>query len=177
MDPDTLINDLIELNLPKNLILFIYNLISVIHTQFINYPGNIIRSTFKGLPQGSILSPILFSIYINKMNDLIMPEIKILKFANDIALFTTNSQLEVNLKSLEQQIKVLSVTLANRNLQLAPEKCKLVIFNRTNIAINNSHIKIENTNIQPTSHVKFLGIILDKRLNWNFHIQGLDKII
>jgi len=58
------------------------------------------------------------------VDDLISPEIKILKFADDIALFATNSQLELNLKSLEQQIKILSV-LANRKLQLAPENVNL----------------------------------------------------
>ena len=108
------------------------------------------------------------------MDDLIAPEVKILKFADDIALFA-NSQLELNLKSLEQQIKIVFVALANRKLQLAPEKCKFVIFNRTNMAVNNNHIKIENITIQLSFHVRFLGIILDKRLNWDFHIDYVIK--
>jgi len=110
VDPSTLINEFIEINLPKNLILFIYNLISVRHIKFINYPSNIVRSTFKGLPKG-ILSSILFSIYINKLDDLISPKVQILKFADDIALFATNPQLKLNLKSLEQQIKIFICSL------------------------------------------------------------------
>ena len=77
---EILINNFIELNLPRNLILYIT--ITVRYIQFINYPGNI-NPACKDLPQGSILSP-MFSIYINKI--VITPEIKVLKFADDIAI-------------------------------------------------------------------------------------------
>jgi len=94
VDPKILINDFIKLNLPRNLILIIYNLITIQSTryiQFINCPGNINHPVCKSLLQGSILSPILFPIYINKIDNVITPEIKVLKFADDIVMFTTKS--------------------------------------------------------------------------------------
>lgn len=171
VDPEILIRDLIELKLPKNFILFIYNLISIRYIQFVNCLGNIVRPTFKGLPQGSILSPILFSIYINKVEDIIAPDVKILKFADDIALFSTVTHIGTNLANLEQQIKTLSTTLYRRKLQLAPDKCKLLTFNKSNLKLNNFHIKIEESIIYPSPSVKFLGMVLDRRLNWNAHVE------
>lgn len=76
---------------------------------------------------------------------------------------------------MEQQIKGLSESLTSRNLTLSPEKCKLIIFNRGNLKVNNFSIKIANVTIKPSPYVKFLGMILDKRLNWNAHVAHIIK--
>jgi len=140
-------------------------LISERHIHFINCPDNISRPTFKGLPQGSVLSPTLFTIYINSIDNLLIPEVKILKFADDLALYFASSQVELSLNNLEQQVRILSDALAEKNLMLAPEKCKPVIFNRSNLKTNNYYIKVVNSNIKTSLYAKFLGMLLDKRLN------------
>jgi len=173
--PEVLINKLIELKIPNSIIFFIYNLVSERHVHFINCPGNISRPTCKGLPQGSVLSPTLFTIYINSIDKHLIPEVKILKFADDIALYSADLQVEVSLNNLEKQVRRLSEVLSVKNLMLAPEKCKLVIFNRVNLKTDNYYIKIANSNIKASPYTKFLGMVLDKRLNWKSHINYITK--
>ncbi|XP_018399565.1 PREDICTED: RNA-directed DNA polymerase from mobile element jockey-like [Cyphomyrmex costatus] len=171
VNPEIMLNYLLELKMPRSFIIFIHNLISERNIHFINIPGDISRYTFKGLPQGSVLSPTLFSLYINNLEKVILPEVKILKFADDLAIYSSGSSIDSSLKRLEQQTEIISEELSNRDLELSPDKCKLVIFNSSNVKIGGYKIVISNTTITPSSHVKFLGMVLDKQLNWNLHIK------
>jgi len=170
---EALINNLVDLKIPSSLIFFIYNLISERHIHFIKCPGNISRPTFKGLPQG--ISPTLFDIYINGIDNLLILEVKILKFANDLALCSASPQVELSLNNLKQQVRILLDALAEKNLMLASEKCKLIIFNKSNLKTDNYYIKVANSNIKASSYAKFLGILLDKGLNCNLHINYITK--
>lgn len=173
--PEILVNDLKTIGISKKIISFIYNLISERNITFTNFPGNISRSTFKGLPQGSTLSPSLFNIYVNKIEHNIGDQVKILKFADDIALYISSERIDTSIELLEQNVKKLADTLSNKNLFLAPDKCKLMIFNRANIPFNSYQFKILDTFIKPSSTTKFLGLTLDHKLNWRSHIKEIVK--
>ncbi|XP_029178519.1 uncharacterized protein LOC114946237 [Nylanderia fulva] len=103
-------------------------------------------------------------------------QVKVTPPNNSLKTIRTYQKSAKRIKShLEQQVGTISNYLAAKNLYLAPEKCKLVIFNRLNLNTNNFHININNTIIEPSPYAKFLGIILDKRLNWNLHISHIIK--
>lgn len=171
--PEIVIEDLVTLGIPNNLIKFIYNLISERNITFTNYPGNITRTTYRGLPQGSSLSPVLFNIYINNIVSKYPDKIKILKFADDLALYTYNKKIDTSISLLEQDMVQIESNLNNKNLLLAPDKCYLVIFNKTNISTRRFQIKISGTLIKPSQSVKFLGLTLTSNLNWKPNIQGI----
>ncbi|XP_033218359.1 uncharacterized protein LOC117173824 [Belonocnema kinseyi] len=90
------------------------------------------RLSTVGLPQGSILSPINYSIYTRKIHTVIPKTCLIIEFADGIAMICRSVDLLVCIHSLQQCLNALSVFLDRRGLEVCPEKTKLVLFNRRN---------------------------------------------
>ena len=112
------------------------------------------------IPQGTILGPILFLIYVNDLPKCI--NATSLLFADDLKIFSDN----VNL-NLQTEINKLSDWSENWLLKFNPLKCKYMSYGNEMVLplhINNS--PIENTNQQ-----KDLGIIFDSKLDFNQHIH------
>jgi len=112
--PNLLIEDLINLGLPPKLCWFIYNLTSRRNIQFcINGEATDTRVSRKGLPQGSILSPLLFNIYSANYRKHISRECEILQFADDVAIFSRSSNLKESLRKIESSANKLSAHLSD----------------------------------------------------------------
>lgn len=172
--PKILINDLIDLGLPKKIVAFIDNLISKRNIIYCLNNNIEEKSVCKGLPQGSVLSPILYSIYTRKLESLIENPINILQFADDLCLYNSenNVSIEGQVEKVEREIAKITPWLADRGLELAPEKCVMVVFdNKVKRVDKNIKMKIENKTITVSESTKFLGMYLDRRLNWSKHIN------
>lgn len=102
---DVLMNKLISINISRSAIRFIYN---VIHKRVVTVRYNdieCVRTCYKGLPQGSVLSPLLYSIYVADLESFVDPNagIKIIQFADDICLFCSKSNTKDAVKKLENK--------------------------------------------------------------------------
>jgi len=134
-----------------------------------------------GVPQGSILGPILFLIYINDISSY-LPSNLLTIFADDTSLLTRHKDLA----SLEQEtffnINTLSQYFSNINLHINPKKSQFLTFmtdqRRTILtragSIFPSVILGEDT-ISDSQHIDYLGVRLDGGLRWNDHIDRLAK--
>ena len=141
--------------------------------QFVSISG--VNSSRKrmgyGVPQGSILGPLLFIIYINDM-----PEIsKIAKFilyADDANIIITGK----NIDEINEQMTALANTLLtwvdSNGLALNLKKTSYMIFSRQRID-STYRLGIANTLIERKTESKFLGVIVDDKLNWSHHISAL----
>ena len=145
--------------------------------QCVDFGG--VRSTLKkvniGVPQGSILGPLLFLLYINDFPN-ISNKIEFLLYADDTAIFF-ESDCSNNMQSLiDRESMVICQWLAANKLSLNTEKTVYQVYKNTNEEVNLS-IKLDDTIIKEQSKIKYLGVFIDKNLNWSHHINHLTFII
>ena len=122
-----------------------------------------------GVPQGTVLGPLLFLIYINDMANAVTSDISL--FADDALLYRniTNweeaSKLQCDLDSLVQWEQQWS-------MEFHPQKCKVLrITNKRKIIAAQYHI--HNTDLETVEKAKYLGVTIDKHLSWNDHIKAI----
>lgn len=129
------------------------------------------RTVFKGLPQGAVLSPLLYAIYTSDISEGILEDIKIIQFADDIAIYTGRHHRQRNKEKLEEAVNIIATRLEEIELDLQPHKTELVEFSKHENIDRNMHINIKNTRVSNKKEAKFLGIWLDNKLQFQKQIQ------
>lgn len=132
-----------------------------------------------GVPQGTVLGPVLFSIYINGLLSLESSGI-ISSFADDTVILyeaenwmTIKDTVERDLRKIKEWFDHMSLTINFEKTKYIPFSCnstKRPGFNRLHIETQNNVIMIEEAN-----HIKYLGIEIDRNLKWDIHLKSLVK--
>ena len=132
-----------------------------------------------GVPQGSVLGPILFSIYINDL-PLFLTAICEL-FADDTALHVNNSKLSNVTASLQENINKLTEWSELNHMCLHPQKTKYMLITtrqkRQNLAYDSSPLYIDGTIVEEAKNHKVLGLTIDNNLSWSDYISTLSNNI
>lgn len=162
---DILARDLWELSFPPNLIFLLVKYISNRKLNIILGNKSTTRVAKKGLPQGSVLSPILFNIYMFKIISEIPENCKILLYADDCVVYTAANSWDSVKSRLENAMKITAQNLKEEGLKLAENKTKLCCFTKKHLK-GKIYIDIGNTKIQRSSDISFLGVTLDQKLTW-----------
>ena len=140
-----------------------------------------LKNITTGVPQGSILGPLLFIIYVNDIQKA-SKIFKAIMYADDTSLTSIlkvfNHSENLN-KNINNELLRISVWLKLNKLSLNVQKTKFMIFhNRQKQHIIKPEIQIEGTKIECVDNFNFLGINIDKHLNWNSHVYKIaGKII
>lgn len=128
----------------------------------------------QGIPQGSVLSPLLFILYANDLPKL--PNVVLAQFADDTALMTSSRQLDSAINRLQHQLNILELWAADNKIKINAQKTKAMIFTRRRPEVRN-RLRINNQEVDWTDTTKYLGVTLDKKLLYTSHIlENRNKI-
>ena len=119
-----------------------------------------LRELKHGVPQGSVLGPLLFLIYINDLNTCISNS-KVHHFAEDTNLLHINSCINKLQKNINYDLKRLTNWLDANKISLNNTKTELIYFRKKRSATpTNNKIKLNGKRLIPTDHIKYLGRVL-----------------
>jgi len=169
--PDILIQELRETGFPAYFCKFIENLLAE-RLIFAVRNGDLIGLliTHKGTPQSCILSPLLFSFYLRNIGHCLHDDSRILQYADDIVLFSSNTKLSQARGSLFISLKAIYEFLRSLGLELAPHKSQSIIFTRR-VRSEIQPFSVKGIQIPVVDSVKFLRITLDRRLSGALHLR------
>ncbi len=124
-----------------------------------------------GVPQGSILGPVLFILYVNSVH-LLMANSHLVQYADDTTLtYTAQSLQELEINAF-QSTNICVQFFEQLNLKTNINKSKLVYFNiGPGISSDAPLILLNNSPIEEVQYFNFLGIKLDKKFTWDIHID------
>ncbi|CAH2086476.1 unnamed protein product [Euphydryas editha] len=155
-------------------------------TQRVKIDGMVSEKTYTtyGVPQGSVLGPTLFLIYINDLCNLNLENTRIFSYADDTALVFTGESWDEVKAVAENGLRLVADWLRCNLLTLNTSKTNYMCFtvtNRTqpdcnfNIKIHNNHhpddISCTCPSIERVFATKYLGVMVDHRLSWLPHVE------
>ena len=123
-----------------------------------------------GIPQGSILGPLLFNIYLNDIFYFVK-ESNLTNYADDNTPYATEARLESIINSLQNDTLILKKWFNDNFFKMNADKCKLLVTNHD----NDVHINIDGKTIYGNTSVKLLGVTIDNNLNFSEHVSNICK--
>ena len=132
-----------------------------------------------GTPQGSVLSPILYLIFVNDLTEnLDLTSSSASQYADDIGMWVTRKDVHLAKSKLQAEIVKVENWCRRWQVSLNPSKSKLVVFSKCprhkdEIERNGLTIQLFTESIQTCDEAEFLGVIFDSRLTWEPQTQKM----
>ena len=146
--------------------------------QFVSINGydSEIKDVTCGVPQGSSLGPLLFLLYINDLR-LCLSETSCGHFADDTFIVFNSKKPKTIETVINHELKKVTKWLRLNKLSLNAAKTEVIFFrsSRHSLDYDKLSIKMNGYKLTPVDYIKYLGMYIDKHLDWNQHLQELTK--
>ena len=126
----------------------------------------------QGVPQGSVLSCLLFLVAINDIVASIPPVVKPSLYVDDLAIFMEATFIDSAQRALQRAVDTIAEWSDKNGFRISAEKTAGVVFHRKRMA-NEPRISLYSTPIKFESQIRFLGLIFDQQLRWEAHIASV----
>ena len=132
-----------------------------------------------GVPQGSVLGPLLFNVYVNDL-PLLLEKIQVAcdMFADDGTIHTANTDINTITEQLQHALNLITEWCSANQMILHPDKTKSMLVasrQKHQLKALKLHLNVQDKPIQQVNEHKVLGVTIDDRLSWQSHIEATCK--
>ena len=144
--------------------------------QFNNCLSSTIKPITRSVPQGSILGPLLFILYVNDFRNCLDFSTNV-SFADDSNIFITGKNIQSVYSKTNLELKNIDEWMTANKLTVnsAKTKYEYLLFTprKSNYSVSNTSFEVHfrNNTIEKVSSIRFLGVIINKNLSWKEHIN------
>lgn len=132
-----------------------------------------VQTVAAGVPQGAVLAPTLFNIY---MNDIPVPSnVEPAMFADDTAFLTASHRTDTIINRLQAAAKKVEKYFGQWGVKVNGTKTEAILFTRKTAARHAPlrRLRVAGSNVDWKNRIRYLGMVLDKRLTYGDHVQSL----
>ena len=140
-------------------------------TVVINGFHSVSKPVLAGVPQGSVLGPLLFLVYINDLTTGITSNIRL--FADDTSLFIVIEDARIASDVINNDLRIISQWANDWQVKFSPEKTEAMLFTRKQVPSTKFDLKLNEIIISEVEQHKHLGVLFQSNCSWHSHVKQI----